>query len=558
MVKKLFIPFLCWTILLWVVFRFAILEIRDADMWWHLAVGRFLVENQEFLREDIFSHTLFGHEWINFKWLSEILIYLVFKSFGFPGIYGAKIVLSLSLFGLLVWGVYLAHARGPGLFWLAWLGYWLIRIRFSARPYLITMNLMALFVGILFWARFQGHQVLKRIPWVLFTLMIFWVNIHGDFPYAIGLILFFNVGARWSREKKEYIGMLNRALVLTTMAIFINPFGVKIMKPLLTQLVMVNQDRGLVADWAFWGITQLPHFWFLLFLTVGCLLLCFWKDRKVFRFWFPILVVFGVYSIQAYRTTALLAFFALPFLAEMGRGINFSRWSDLARKTQIRIGWSANFLLVLFFIPFLTSPLPSEIYAWNILPLRASQFIKDQNIQGQMYNTYDFGGFLNYDLGPEQKIFQDGRYIFYPFVVQEHQFTTQMKDGITKSGWVEYLDSYNVDYAICKYSIFGVKYTSGDPPFWISTLNVMFPRSQWALVFWDDTAVIFLKRIPKHQTIIDKFEYKALWPYNIHQMQHLVKAGLLSPQALKADLEFNERQVGETGRGNKIREVFDF
>src|SRR4051794_39613836 len=67
----------------------------DPDTWWHLAVGRYVVEHRAVPREDPFSRI--GREqhvpWVAYSWLNEVAIYGVHHAAGVPGVFAYRHVL---------------------------------------------------------------------------------------------------------------------------------------------------------------------------------------------------------------------------------------------------------------------------------------------------------------------------------------------------------------------------------------------------------------------------------------------------------------------------------
>ena len=169
-----------------------------------------------------------------------------------------------------------------------------------------------------------------------------------------------------------------------------------------------------------------------------------------------------------------------------------------------------------------------------------------------MYNSYDFGGFLSYQLGPERKIMMDGRYIFFPLLNKEFSIQNRILTSQHNNEWAEFLQHYNVDYAITKTQRIYVQYPKNKIPFSLALTNIQFPRSEWALVYWDDKALVFLKRIPKFQNIIERYEYVNLWPYNLYQMEYLLNHNLISKKSVEEELQRHNKETGYTNIGQKI------
>src|SRR6266850_7947048 len=77
--------------------------ITCADMWWHLATGRYIVEHLEIPRTDIFSYTAAGSTWHNQEWLAQVIFYALFSSFGPTGLALFAVLLCSGMFLFAAW-----------------------------------------------------------------------------------------------------------------------------------------------------------------------------------------------------------------------------------------------------------------------------------------------------------------------------------------------------------------------------------------------------------------------------------------------------------------------
>ena len=55
------------------------LVLRDADTYWHLAAGRWMLEHGSVPTLDAFSHSMPGAPWTAFEWLSELVMVGVYR-----------------------------------------------------------------------------------------------------------------------------------------------------------------------------------------------------------------------------------------------------------------------------------------------------------------------------------------------------------------------------------------------------------------------------------------------------------------------------------------------
>ncbi|MCA9408003.1 MAG: hypothetical protein KC733_04900, partial [Candidatus Omnitrophica bacterium] len=62
------------------------LEIKDLDLWLHLAMGKFIMTNHYIPHVDMLSSTIAGQPWVNHEWLFQVVVYNIFERFGFDGL----------------------------------------------------------------------------------------------------------------------------------------------------------------------------------------------------------------------------------------------------------------------------------------------------------------------------------------------------------------------------------------------------------------------------------------------------------------------------------------
>lgn len=199
--RKIPVTSALWFLSLLIIGRTLIRPLSDPDLWWHLASGRYMVENQKLLNFEAFSFTLSGIPWINFEWITEMVYYSIVNLFGFLGFSifcHVFFVAILSLFYLC-----LSQNRVPPLFKLClfWIGFELLTYRFDARAGLISLFLLPLFVYLVGKMETHQKQTGKYFPLLFFLLTILWINSHAGVLYGVGLLFAFALGARWGKKR---------------------------------------------------------------------------------------------------------------------------------------------------------------------------------------------------------------------------------------------------------------------------------------------------------------------------------------------------------------------
>ena len=74
-------------------------RVDDMDTWWHMAAGRWIVENGRVPYTDTLSYTVPDNPWINLQWLFDVLLYGVYSLGG----ENALVILAATCFSLGVW-----------------------------------------------------------------------------------------------------------------------------------------------------------------------------------------------------------------------------------------------------------------------------------------------------------------------------------------------------------------------------------------------------------------------------------------------------------------------
>jgi len=138
---------------------------------------------------------------------------------------------------------------------------------------------------------------------------------------------------------------------------------------------------------------------------------------------------------------------------------------------------------------------------------------------------------------------------------EEKDILGRFVSGQDRNPWASYFERHNVDHAIVKYQGPTIKFADRGPPFPSNVLNIMFNRKKWALVHFDDTALLFLKRGPEFRDIINQHEYKNLWPYNTAQMSYLLKNNVISKMDVEKELNRHIKDAGRTYRAGTMHRL---
>jgi hypothetical protein len=118
----------------------------DDDLFWHLATGRYIVENKVVPDKDVFGHITSGTEWIPFEWGWDLLTYGLYNIGGYNAILLFRSLAFCFIFLLLY--LLLRKFRVNSFLSVFALFVLLVAImdRFSPRPHILYIFLFCCFI----------------------------------------------------------------------------------------------------------------------------------------------------------------------------------------------------------------------------------------------------------------------------------------------------------------------------------------------------------------------------------------------------------------------------
>lgn len=401
--------------LLLVVFAFllALSPIISLDFWWHISVGKLLWENTVFPKIDVFSHTAGTQVWDNREWFFDIVLYTVVKHFGLPGVTLFK-ALVIALFALLIFTI-LKYFTQESLLsaLLAVLILLASRLIYTERPWIFTLLFSALFILIL--THFRDRK--SRLIWSLPVIMVVWVNIHPGSVVGLAIIFGFlldEVFYSRSSFKKAFLSSKGFLILLSVfltslLATLINPSAFKRFTAPFELMFGSKEYISVIQETRRPTLEAQPYF-FILFVLVIFLWILHIKRTKPSHVFF--LVTFGFLALSWKRNIPLFATVSTLLLATSLQSflnhekLNLRRFLSEHRRKINRIvvlGLILGCLLVAKSRYFgIGHPL-------HYFPEETLQYMKKNRLKGNLFNIYDWGGYIMWRAYPQYKVFIDGR-----------------------------------------------------------------------------------------------------------------------------------------------------
>ena len=435
----------------------ALRPIDDADFWWLLRAGRYMVETRTFLTTDPFSATARGAEWLNHAWGFELLIYGLYTLAGTTGVILLQGVAASATFGVL-YG--LLRQEGVGRGWsigllslgaLATHGFW------SPRPQLVTYLILAVFARVL--ADYQAGR--RNRLWWLPVLTAVWANLHAGFLAGpllvalcaagelVGWALGDHTGRAGGLARARVIAFWSAASVAASLA---NPFHYHaVLFPF--QVMGERLSQAWIIEW---GSPPFGHpqvlvleliLGLVLVLSLGTARPLPWRDLVV-------LVPLVHLAFQATRNTPLLVIVATPILGRAAASCVGAHWARLPGLGRRALAAGALGLVLSSCSLVAGSRQPAQVWSAfrpafgvaDTLPAGAVDFLLREGRRGTLWNEYVWGGYLIWHLYPELRVSIDGRMAVYgPLRFREHLTVSELEPG-----WQDVLARLDVNAAVVR------------------------------------------------------------------------------------------------------------
>ena len=399
------------------LFAMAARPVTDPDVWWHLRTGQLITETRAFVHTDPFSFTRQGQPWVNHEWLSDLLLYGIYRAAGWSGLivlFGALTSLTLML----------VFVRSPGKPYFAALalvlGAYASAPSWGVRPHTLSLLLASIFLLVL-----ERSEQRPRLLWWTVPLTLLWVNLHAEYALGISLLVLFLLGemldaALGIRDWLKTVPRLrNLAIALTgcVAVVPINPNGLRMFTYPVETLRSAAMQKY-IAEWAspnFHDGKYLPFAAILL----GILFLLPVSPKRIRARDALLLVVFAAGGLRSVRHISAFVLVAVPILS----GLAQSWWHESVRKPNAvsprslrRLAVNATVLaaFLIFAMVRVHSVVANQAAteAKNF-PAGAAAYLASQRPGGPIFNHYNFGGYFIWKLYPQYRVFIDGRADLY-------------------------------------------------------------------------------------------------------------------------------------------------
>jgi len=390
-------------------FGYFAVRVWDIDFWWHIAAGKNILDSGAIPSVDPFgvydANNVWGQTILKSQWLGQVMLYSVYSWFDLNGI----IYLRAGLLTLCLAIVYLrcrlaGTASVYGLAITALAGMAILQ-HTGERPQLFSF----VYFSIIFLLLDSYLRSGKR--WLIYSIpivMLLWSNTHGGSVLGeVALGLFGVCYVIESRFKNGHfntpeIKLMSLIVSLSAVVLVLAPNGFTTFEHIIA--LESNPIKGRTSEYTssieLWQSAM--FYWAFIITTLlslpGFINKTYWKQGVL-------VLAIGIVSVTAYRYIPLFVLMAAPYVAaSLGRMLN------IFKLPMITVNLSV-LLIALVFLGYGFQQ--KRVFQHGMLeskfPVGAVEFIKANNLQGKIFNTMNWGGYLIWNLSGETTVFADGR-----------------------------------------------------------------------------------------------------------------------------------------------------
>ncbi len=468
------------------------LGIADSDYYWHVTLGKYIVENHSIFREDIFSWIAMerGYTETAHSWLASMVLYgfsRISKDPFIGGVIYNGVTMVIMTF-ILVWFYGRPFDRkNPKLFFLN--AVFSLVVAFvpimsveQPRPGCIGMILFVLAMYLLH----DAYENMDSKKWLFLPLIsLLWANFHGGsvpmlFAFtAMFLVMSFipkfsiaGVGQVWERTKQRVVRMI--AILLSEIAAaLVNPYGWK----LFIYFFYTNNatTKKYIAEWRHAALL-LPGVIFALAVIV--LVLWFRKKNETIDISYVLplgatLFMTGVYiRIEMYLIVCTIIFASYA--------VRINCWGYEPKRFNTMTSPQLTPMLAVVAVLFMVvtgvlANLPNENRLKDPVTPELCEFL-DETQPRRMYTTYNHGGYLIFH---GYKSFIDSRADLFPGEMLDAAIRFDDAKEFTSDELEAYISEFDFDAIMLSPT---------------NEVNVWFQlHPDWTEAYADDDFVIYMQ-----------------------------------------------------------------
>jgi len=435
-------PVMCVFLLAAAILWLSARAIAEPDIWWHLRNAAYFLQHRSFPLVDTYSFGAAGSRWLNHEWLSEVPLYLGYKIMGLRGMLAVFFAVLVLIYAGVYYRAFRAGADCLSAAVATLLAIFLAIVSIGPRPLLFGWLCMIALLLVLDHFQRSGNGL-----WLLPPLFAVWINLHGSWVFGIVVFVLLIasglVEGEWGlviahRWSPAALKKLLAVLAVSVAALFVNPFGYKLVLYPFDLLFRQPANMQYIQEWHSIdfgaGSGKLAMLVIFAWLAAALFSPRKWKLSDV------LLMAFALWAgLSHVRLLFFTGLIVAPVLAPyLQLGTPYRREIDKPWLNAAIMAATVAWIIFSFPSAAQLGQQVSEQY-----PAAALQFMKQHHLNGRIFNSDAWGGFMEWT-DPELKPFTDSRADIF---VYNGSFDDYVK-AVTIQSPLEVLDKYKFAYVL--------------------------------------------------------------------------------------------------------------
>lgn len=380
----------------------------DGDLSAHIRMGETILATGHIPTHSLSSYTAPLDPMVGHGWLSEIIFALLFRIGGLPLLSVVSAIVIGATHGAIAIFIRRKGADPRWAFLAALISLSLASMHWLTRPHMFSIVGTTLTLFLL-----ESNPRYRQLLFV--ALYAVWANLHGGWLYGLMMIGVYIVGelaeAALSAERRQkWISRARSdciAFVVASAATLANPFGIALHKEVFGAVTSSTLARNM-AEFLPPNFQDAGQWPFLLAILMTLVLFAYTTRRPPLP-WLLLIVLSLFFALRSFRNIALFGVSAWPLIAIHAaqawpeRKRRFPLFPEFARLDPgARIGiYAAPVALLLLILglnrgyigPVAVIP---DHFSPKAFPTVAVQRIKDARLQGRVFDSWGWGGYIMY------------------------------------------------------------------------------------------------------------------------------------------------------------------
>jgi tetratricopeptide (TPR) repeat protein len=440
---------------------FCIRNIYSYDYWWHIASGRWILENG-IMRADPFSFTAKDAPLVDPYWLAQILLYLLGST---VVIFKTVIITAAFIFCLLVAPRQIRITLPAAA--LVLLGAFVAHERFLCRPEIFTL----LFSAITLWVIFNLSKRKNYAIFIIPALTVLWANMHPGWvlaplllaAYAGGRLLgrWFGLSTHSESSRRELMTLA--AAGLCFIAALANPYFTQIVTYPFRLTFSTSHDIGAFVEWvsplprltSTLFTTELLHFKIMTLALIGSFIL----NYRRFDFGHvAVAALTFILALTSYRHFGIFTLATIPIILTNLKPFWQEQFLPRLSNAKFKIAHLGAIIAIIATSAYYCEEAVTNHYyakrelynmsfgvdvsdtsfSWKLVHLEARR-----DGVNRIFNSYELGGYLACVRHSWVEVFIDGRLVHYPKEVYEDYVRVQTDPKY----WDKLVEKYDIHSA---------------------------------------------------------------------------------------------------------------